>query len=203
MIDTKKATKSLARLTLLKFFPADPTARAEIVLLVCRMAHTNEQVNWLAERTLGLWNDWEGPRELRAVFCSKFRPADGIEAYSALERFADGIPSETESGPLAIEGGFGVRRIAPPPDERLMAEEITASPSCQKTIAALAIMKDLDRIDRRQPKVPQIPDFPADVNPISQADIDRAVRELRDQRAREEAGLPPADVAKALEALGL
>ena len=39
-------------------------------------------------------------REVRAVFCSKFKPADGIDVYSAV--YLDGIPSEKESAPAVL-----------------------------------------------------------------------------------------------------
>jgi hypothetical protein len=103
-IDIKQASRSLARLAVLRYFPADDTVRAEIVALACRMAATNEQIDWLADRCADLWNEWQGPQEMRAVFCSKFRPADGREEFSQLAQFADGIPSEKESASYVMLG---------------------------------------------------------------------------------------------------
>ena len=94
MIDMKKAAHSIAALSMLKFFPSDDRARTEITLLVCRMATTNIQVDWLVRRVLDVWNEWEGPKELRALFSYSHMPADGIEAYSALPRFQEGYPDD-------------------------------------------------------------------------------------------------------------
>ncbi len=97
MIDVKKASEKIAELGMLSFFPTEPFARAAVVALVCGMAEDNSQVDWLVRRCNNIWSKWEGPSELRSVFCSKFRPRDGVEAYSLLPQFADGIPSEEES----------------------------------------------------------------------------------------------------------
>ena len=172
MIDTKQATADMARLSVLKFFPADQTARAEIVLMACEMAQTNEQVAWLAKRCIQLWNEWEGPREMRAVFCSKFRPADGIEAYSQLPRFNDGIPSEKAAEPLQL-GGATVRQIAGP---RETADDLTAAASIRPVIEAMARAKDMQRT--KPVRVPSIPLLQlTDADRITAADIDRAMRE--------------------------
>lgn len=97
MVDVRRAAEQIAKLTLMKFFPVDPQARTALVQLICGMAQTNEQVEWLVRRALTLFNEWPGPRELRALYCSKFRPADGAEANSALypsHEYGGGFPSE-------------------------------------------------------------------------------------------------------------
>jgi hypothetical protein len=172
MIDTQQATRDMARLSVLKFFPSDQTARAEIVLMACKMANTNADIVWLVNRCLELWNEWEGPREMRAVFCSKFRPADGVEAYSQLPRFNDGIPSEKSAEPLQL-GGATVRQIAGPRDT---AEDLTAAVSIRPVIAALAAAKAMERT--KPVRLPSIPVFRVTgTNRITAADIERAKRE--------------------------
>ena len=101
MLDFEKTLDQLGGLTLLKFFPADPGARLELAKLVSRMAANEDQVDWLVNRVLALCNEWPGPLVLRQVFCSKFRPADGI-SVGGTEAFPDGVPSERriEAAPL-------------------------------------------------------------------------------------------------------
>lgn len=112
-IDIKRAAKSLEKLSVLKFFPSDDTARTEIVAMSCMMASNNLQIDWLANRCVEIWNEWEGPREMRAVFCSKFRPADGVEAFSRLPQFADGIPSSDEGRNRELLGAKEPKRLDP------------------------------------------------------------------------------------------
>ncbi len=172
MIDAKQAAKDMARLAVLKFFPSDDTARAEIVLMACEMAQTNEQVAWLAKRCIQLWNEWEGPREMRAVFCSRHKPADGIEAYSSLKRFADGIPSEKAPEPLLLASGQ--RQIAP----RESSDTLTAAESIRPVLRALSAAKQMGA-----PKRVHVPGIPVvqitDANRITEADIERAKQERR------------------------
>jgi|SRR6185437_2873311 len=100
MVNVAEAAKEIAKLGMLKYFPADKEARAAIVQMVCEMAANNAQVAWLVKRALALYNEWPGPNELRAAFCSKFRPRDGITAYSRI--YADGIPSEKQGFAAAL-----------------------------------------------------------------------------------------------------
>lgn len=174
MIDAKKATESLARMSLLKFFPADDYARAELVRFVGDMATTNEQVEWLVTRCLQLWNAWEGPKELRAIFCSKFKPADGVEAYSDLPQFVDGIPSENADYTTALP--------APADAKRLTAAECTAAPSVAETLA------DLARATRMPPIIRPIPTVRG-TGTITPEMIAAAVEQVRAQKAREEVGV--------------
>ncbi|HXR75197.1 MAG TPA: hypothetical protein VN737_04420 [Bryobacteraceae bacterium] len=100
MVNVAEAAREIAKLGMLKYFPADKEARAAIVEMACGMASDNAQITWLVKRALALYNEWPGPNELRAAFCSKFRPRDGITAYSRI--YADGIPSEKQGFAAAL-----------------------------------------------------------------------------------------------------
>lgn len=68
----------------LRFFPKEEGCHIEILKIIMAMCGTAEEVSWLRAAALLAWNDWPGPRDLRALFCTKFRPKDGIEV--SLER---------------------------------------------------------------------------------------------------------------------
>ncbi len=163
-------------MALLKFFPADDFARAELVSMVCEMASTNEQIEWLVKRARNVWNQWEGPSELRALFCSKYKPADGVECYSALPQFADGIPSERESAPQLP--ARAMREIA-------SGKPVTASPSVAAVVSDLCAAKSLRRaVDHIPgPPVREIPIRRTDYKPITAADVEQAEREFKAKRA--------------------
>jgi hypothetical protein len=64
------------------------------------MATSDEQVIWLGHRLLQLYpKQWPGIVELRACFCKRFKPADGVEVKSATY-FSEGFPTEAELGPV-------------------------------------------------------------------------------------------------------
>lgn len=86
-------TEILSELRVLPFFPNDEFAMLPIVRLAGSMCETQEQVRWLVDRmTSGIYAEWPGMKEMRACYCSRFRPRDGINAYSDV--YHDGLPPE-------------------------------------------------------------------------------------------------------------
>lgn len=180
MVNVARATQAIARMSLMKFFPSDPDARTALVGMICEMCESNEQIEWLVKRTIQLHNDWPGPRELRAVLCSKHKPKDGIEAYSDV--YVNGIPSEDEAKNARIEG-TAFKALA-------AGQPITGAPSLAVNVAQLAEMK---RSTHAYPKRPDPLPVSKDFKPITQADIERAVQKNRDKRARAELGMDEED----------
>lgn len=160
-----------SELTLLRFFPGEQGARTALFLLVGRMCSNEDQVRWLVRRTLALCNEWPGPLVFRQILASKFKPADGISPGCS-EMFPDGVPSEKQIEAPAL--------LALPP-----GHVATVDPGYDRSIRLLAASKDLNRALRPVPaEVPTNPDF----KPITQSDINRAVDELHERRARQELG---------------
>lgn len=82
--------RRVATLSLMAFFPHDSDARAALIRILMRVVETEEQLDWLIERALDLYPRWPGLGELRALYCSRYRPKDGVEAYS--EIYEHGFP---------------------------------------------------------------------------------------------------------------
>ena len=81
-------SRALGKLALMSFFPTGDEAQAALVRAVMKMVDTEEHLHWLTERALELYPRWPGIGELRALYCSRYRPKDGVEAYSEIyERF--------------------------------------------------------------------------------------------------------------------
>lgn len=74
-------------LAMLSYFPADEGARAAIMRLLARMVPHREALGWLVRTMLDRVGAWKGPMELRGVICTRWKPADGIEAESTLIGF--------------------------------------------------------------------------------------------------------------------
>jgi hypothetical protein len=64
----------------LKFFPSDAQARIGIAEQLAAMATNEDQLRWLVARVAQLFPEWPGMLEVRAVFCTRYRSADGVEA---------------------------------------------------------------------------------------------------------------------------
>jgi hypothetical protein len=80
------------KLALMAFFPGDPEVRGALIGILMEMVETEEQLDWLIGRALKLYARWPGVAELRALYCSRWKPKDGVETYSTV--YQDGIPSE-------------------------------------------------------------------------------------------------------------
>jgi hypothetical protein len=64
----------------LKFFPAASTAAKRVVMeLLDGMVATEGQLKWLMDAQVNRVGEWHGPAQLRALFNTRFRSADGIE----------------------------------------------------------------------------------------------------------------------------
>ena len=91
-MDFERVARAVASLKLMKFFPADEDTCLALCTDLSEMAESEDQVEWLVRRIRNLYSEWPGIHELRACFCSRFKPKDGINAYSTM--FLDGVPPE-------------------------------------------------------------------------------------------------------------
>lgn len=146
----------LQQLRMLPYFPNDEYVLLGLVALVGQMCENEDQVRWLVARmTSGLYAEWPGPREMRACYCSKFKPKDGINACSTV--YADGIPSEKQQRPMLERPPVGElpppididpALLKPEPELSEFAKEYTerVAKFAHKPISSRAITKaDLDR----------------------------------------------------------
>jgi hypothetical protein len=87
MINEKEAILAAARFSILKFYPSEPAARSEVALLMMSLCATQEQLDWLVSTVVAKLSEWPGPGALRGMFCTRFKPLDGIEANCSIAGF--------------------------------------------------------------------------------------------------------------------
>lgn len=100
MMDFDRVSRAVSSLKLMKYFPSDEDACLALCSDLAEMATSEDQIEWTIRRVRNLYPEWPGIRELRAVFCSRFKPKDGITAYSTV--YLDGLPPSTEGAALMI-----------------------------------------------------------------------------------------------------
>jgi hypothetical protein len=105
---TQAISRCVGTLSMLKFFPAEAGAREAIMHLIDRMASNVEQVLWLEEAASVQFNDWPGPHDLRCLFCTRWKPADGHEA-----NFPVGHRISMENEMRAIEESNDYKKLGP------------------------------------------------------------------------------------------
>ena len=171
----------LAGLRLLPFFPEGDAPMNMLVDMVIDMAETEEQVYWLVRRmTSGLYDKWPGPFELRATYCSKFKPKDGIELDSVV--YPEGIPSERGGAYDALLSGTQFPALP-------AGHTVSADPGAEALVAMLDQQLAIDNLKRqtvlKPVPPPPVPEVPPEKR-ITEKDIARALEQLREERARRE-----------------
>jgi hypothetical protein len=191
-MNPEKVLKMLLELRALRFFPNDEAVMDPLVRLCGSMCESEAQVRWLVTRmTSGIYTEWPGIAEVRACFCCRFRPKDGLSICSSI--FPSGLPPDPTAPPRREIAGPDLKALPP-------GEPVTADPELEASIRQFAekhkmpahpeidafgrMLRDLETPpDKRQEEQEE----PINLNfkPITQADIDRAVQELHERRARE------------------
>lgn len=75
---------ALSELAMCRYFPSDEGTRAAIGVLLARMCPSKEALDWLVDQFVNHVGEWRGPLELRGMLCTRYKPADGIEASSSV-----------------------------------------------------------------------------------------------------------------------
>ncbi len=185
MLNADNLFTIVGKLGRMAFFPSDVDSRFGIAEDMADMCDTEEQAAWLVKRMVHLFpKGWPGAGEMRAVYCSKFKPRDGVEVPSAA--FPLGIPSESPQRDAEIMGHLAG---ASKDRKQLSAgetERVSAADSIQTTIEVLREAKSL----RRTGPAPLVPSIPVvkltDENRVTEADFEWAREEVR--RLREKGG---------------
>lgn len=69
------------------YFPAEPVAVANIAMECARFIEDRIKLTWLVDVFIHQVGSWKGTKEFRAVYCTRFRPMDGLEAWSDIIGF--------------------------------------------------------------------------------------------------------------------
>lgn len=123
MMTVKGAKQAVSKLSLVKFFPAGPDARAALMEELPLICDSDEKADWLAQRVCDLHQEWPGLSGVYQVWFSKYPPRNERERQidnrcGSTLAFPDGIPSETgrqEMAPIPLN---------PAQERRLLGEFI-------------------------------------------------------------------------------
>ncbi len=156
-MNPREVLRILNGLRVLPYFPSDEYVMNALVRLCGSMCENLEQVRWLVDRmTSGIYAQWPGPAEMRACLCCRYKPKDGVSAYSSV--YPDGLPPDPTAPPRM--GIIGATLKALPP-----GHVVSADPQ-----AEAAVMAAVELLKRRQ--------VPFDA-PVTDAEIAAAPEWLR------------------------
>lgn len=126
------------------FFPTGDLAVAVIAEEVHRFIGTREQLDWFQRLARGSLSKFEGVPQLRALFCTKYAPFDGVE-------------------PIVECAGFEEAQLENAYQRRVM-DENDARLAQYRREALLAPAEDRAPLELPMPEVKQLPPAPAVVS---------------------------------------
>jgi hypothetical protein len=109
----KQLAGAVEELAAIPFFPSEEGARIAITTQISRFVGDEKQLRWLVDAALGAMRKWEGLPELRGLFCTRFKPADGVEAYCSLP----GYTANDCEAAHALKAAEGPKLLGEPPEE--------------------------------------------------------------------------------------
>ena len=62
------------------FAPQDPAQQDALMEAIAEFADRPDALAWTVKVAVAKWTKWIGPAELRGIYCTRFQPADGVEA---------------------------------------------------------------------------------------------------------------------------
>ena len=77
--------EALGALSTLCYFPRE--ASGSVARDLAKMMPHRRALQWTVDAVLNSVSDWPGLKEIRGVLCSRFDPADGIDAWSSIAGF--------------------------------------------------------------------------------------------------------------------
>jgi hypothetical protein len=149
----EQIANAVGELAAIPYFPADEYARRAIMRQIAKFVDRPDHLHWLVNAALNTMRHWDGIPELRGLYCTKFKPADGIEAdchlpgYSANDCEAQ---HALEAGkhaalPAAIMAELGSGPIVNPIDAPESAAR-AQSPKLDRTTADLRELQKKERL---------------------------------------------------------
>lgn len=163
---------------LLEHFPLSEMGQAAVAAELRALCTDEDGLLWLTKQLPRLYSRWPGAREVRILYCSRFRPHSGQDMASAVsESYPDGFPPESPAEAKQLEAA---PMLALPP-----GHVVSASPTLDRAVQELAEAKDLNRVGLPTPKVHDVPVIRKPS--ITQADIDRAAEEYREKKLQTQA----------------
>lgn len=159
MITKDDMKNAMVQLSMLRYFPQGDAQKA-IAMFLAQLCGTGERLQWLVSQLVNRVGDWPGPAQVRGIFCTRFRPADGKEADCTLAGFtaADGELASARKDPPALTAGEATKLIAglrrePTIDEQIAEYRERARRFCKSPATVRDCMARIAELEAQQEAV--------------------------------------------------
>lgn len=127
MITTEVLTKALEELSSIPFFPTAEAAQLVIGKHMLKFVSGPTELRWLVDSAVNAMRKWEGIPELRGLYCTRYKPVDGVEGTCSLAGYS---PADNEAA--------GAAEIAYAPAMALLGDGREPDLEAEAAIADLA-----------------------------------------------------------------
>lgn len=79
------------------YFPTADAATIAIAIAIGKFVDDVYRLRWLIDTAVSSMREWKGVAEMRGLYCTRFKPADGVEANCTVAGFT---PADSEMGYL-------------------------------------------------------------------------------------------------------
>lgn len=110
-----RIAEAIKYLAAIPFFPTDEYAQEAVMRELEKFVDQPVRLQWLVDAAINTMRKWEGVPELRGLYCTRYRPADGRETSCSLPGYS---PADCEAH-HAIESAQ-IKQLKP----RFMEKEI-------------------------------------------------------------------------------
>lgn len=80
----KQLQGAVEELAAIPFFPTGESARVAIATQIGKFVAEAHQLRWLVDAAINVMRKWDGIPELRGLYCTRFKPLDGVEGFCSL-----------------------------------------------------------------------------------------------------------------------
>jgi hypothetical protein len=141
VITIRQAGVAVSQLAVLRCFPSDAIARAMLAEMILRTVSNTERLEWLVRVAVANCDEYPGPKQIRALYCTRFKPADGgDEPTCTISGFT---PSDSERGYQELQSQETAKQI-----EAYQHQKLIAAPGTMFTPPPIPEPKRIAPVDR-------------------------------------------------------
>lgn len=96
---------AIAGMSILKYFPMDEIQHRVMAEFLRKLCGHAEGLHWLVTQLVNRVGEWPGPAQVRGIYCTRFKPADGVENLDCA--VAGFTPEECSQRPAHLQIGKG------------------------------------------------------------------------------------------------
>ena len=150
MLKKQDIAAAVEELAAIPYFPQSAGAKVAIGAHIGKFVSDSKKLRWLIDSAIVAMGEWRGIPELRGLYCTRYKPADGVEGICTLAGYS---PEELEMAP-AYRPAIGAvdQKLLSASEETEMIEEALGAPGIIAQTAALKQLPKPTAADRKYSK---------------------------------------------------